>query len=112
MKVTDLLWIILAGAGALYAYDKYKSISTESDTPASAVPHVVTGQEVEDRSWIKPRDNASAVTQTTSQVGCDGRTHCSQMRSCAEAEFFIRNCPNTKMDGDGDGRPCEQQWCN
>jgi cold shock CspA family protein len=43
---------------------------------------------------------------------CDGRTHCSQMTSCAEAEFFLENCPNTEMDGNGDGEPCEQQWCN
>ena len=42
---------------------------------------------------------------------CDGRQHCSQMRSCEEATFFIRNCPNTKMDGDGDGVPCESQHC-
>lgn len=42
---------------------------------------------------------------------CDGRTHCSQMTSCAEAQFFLRNCPNTEMDGDNDGVPCEQQWC-
>ncbi len=38
---------------------------------------------------------------------CDGRQHCSQMNSKAEAIFFINNCPNTKMDGDHDGRPCE-----
>ncbi len=38
---------------------------------------------------------------------CDGRQHCSQMRSRAEAEFFVRSCPNTKMDGDRDGVPCE-----
>lgn len=42
---------------------------------------------------------------------CDGRTHCSQMTSCAEATFFLNNCPGTKMDGDHDGIPCEQQWC-
>ena len=42
---------------------------------------------------------------------CDGRTHCSQMTSCAEATYFLRNCPDTKMDGDHDGIPCEQQWC-
>lgn len=47
-----------------------------------------------------------------SSPSCDGRTMCSQMTSCAEATFFIRNCPNTKMDGDGDGVPCESQWCN
>ena len=42
---------------------------------------------------------------------CDGRIHCSQMTSCAEATWFLRNCPGTKMDGDRDGIPCEQQWC-
>lgn len=42
---------------------------------------------------------------------CDGRTNCSEMTSCAEATFFLRNCPNTKMDGDGDGVPCKSQWC-
>lgn len=38
---------------------------------------------------------------------CDGRQYCSQMNSRAEAEFFIKNCPDTKMDGDNDGIPCE-----
>ena len=38
---------------------------------------------------------------------CDGRTYCSQMTSREEAEFFIQNCPDTKMDGDHDGVPCE-----
>ena len=38
---------------------------------------------------------------------CDGRQYCSQMNSRAEAEFFNQYCPNTKMDGDHDGEPCE-----
>ncbi|MGZ5437239.1 MAG: excalibur calcium-binding domain-containing protein [Halobacteriota archaeon] len=42
---------------------------------------------------------------------CEGKTHCSEMSSCAEATFYIKNCPGTKMDGDGDGVPCESQWC-
>ena len=42
---------------------------------------------------------------------CDGRKYCSQMTSCAEAKRFLQNCPNTEMDGDGDGVPCESQWC-
>ncbi|WP_027994851.1 excalibur calcium-binding domain-containing protein [Simplicispira psychrophila] len=46
-----------------------------------------------------------------SSYRCDSRQHCSQMTSCAEATFFLKNCPTTKMDGDGDGVPCEQQWC-
>ena len=47
-----------------------------------------------------------------SSYACDGRTHCSQMTSCEEATFFLRNCPGTKMDGDRDGIPCERQWCH
>lgn len=38
---------------------------------------------------------------------CDGRQYCSQMNSRAEAEYFVKNCPNTTMDGDHDGVPCE-----
>lgn len=38
---------------------------------------------------------------------CDGRQYCGQMNSRAEAVFFINNCPDTKMDGDQDGVPCE-----
>lgn len=47
----------------------------------------------------------------TASFTCDGRTHCSQMTSCAEATWFINHCPGTKMDSDGDGVPCEQQFC-
>jgi len=50
-------------------------------------------------------------TKPNSSYNCDGRTYCSQMTSCEEATFFINNCPNTKMDGDNDGIPCEKQWC-
>lgn len=42
---------------------------------------------------------------------CDGRIYCSQMTSCDEAKFFLKNCPNTRMDGNRDGIPCESQWC-
>lgn len=43
----------------------------------------------------------------TQHFTCDGRQHCSQMTSRAEADFFTKHCPNTKMDGDNDGIPCE-----
>lgn len=59
---------------------------------------------------------ASAFTsKSTSQPAqafrCDGRKYCSQMTSCAEATYFLKNCPGAKMDGNNDGVPCEQQWC-
>lgn len=62
-------------------------------------------------SLSAPDTNVRPLVRTASSYSCDGRTHCSQMRSCAEATFFLRNCPNVKMDGDRNGVPCEQQWC-
>jgi hypothetical protein len=58
--------------------------------------------------------SSSAVRQmrTPSSFKCDGRTYCSEMNSCEEATFFLQNCQNIKMDGNNDGIPCEQQWCN
>jgi endonuclease YncB( thermonuclease family) len=54
---------------------------------------------------------APMVAPVASGFRCDGRSYCSQMRSCAEATFFLKNCPGVKMDGNGDGVPCERQWC-
>ncbi len=56
-------------------------------------------------------NDPAAVPVPAGAFRCDGRTLCSQMTSCAEATFFLRNCPNTRMDGNRDGVPCEQQWC-
>jgi hypothetical protein len=53
----------------------------------------------------------SAVSRDRPAFVCDGRTKCAQMTSCDEATFFLKNCPNTTMGGDGDGVPCERQWC-
>ena len=53
----------------------------------------------------------SKNSNSNNKYKCDGREYCSQMTSCEEATFFINNCPNTKMDGDGDGVPCWKQWC-
>ena len=53
-----------------------------------------------------------AASDLRSPYQCDGRVYCSQMTSCAEAKWFINNCPGTKMDGNQDGVPCQEQWCN
>ena len=55
--------------------------------------------------------SSSKENNRVSSFKCDGRTHCSQMTSCEEATFFLRNCPSVKMDGNNDGVPCEKQWC-
>ena len=68
--------------------------------------------------FTRPVPKSNAVQAATASpvpsptFKCDGRTMCSQMTSCAEARYFLQHCPNPKMDGNNDGEPCEQQWCN
>lgn len=77
--------------------------------------HKFDSQNVSDYKGVS---DTSAVSQNTidthetnnTNFTCDGRTRCSQMRSKAEALFFLKNCPNVQMDGDHDGDPCEDQF--
>ena len=39
---------------------------------------------------------------------CGSKSRCSQMTSCAEATFYLRSCRAARLDGDGDGVPCEK----
>ena len=54
--------------------------------------------------------NSAPVKQPS--YSCSGKVYCSEMTSCEEAKFYLNNCPGTKVDGDGDGIPCESQWCS
>ena len=58
----------------------------------------------------RPQRTISVSKKAIPRFHCDGRQHCSQMRSYEEAKFFLNHCPNTKMDGDRDGVPCERQF--
>jgi Excalibur calcium-binding domain len=98
--VKNILALAVIAALAWYGYGKFKTMSNP-------------GAGTELSSAIAPSQvQQDATTPASSQFSCDGRTHCSAMTSCAEATYFIQHCPNTKMDGNNDGVPCEQQWCN
>lgn len=118
MKLTSLIALVAIGAIGLVGIDHYQARLANAEAMPLAAPDSraprpePVATPVEDRSWIKPRDNAPAAsTAAPAEFRCDGRTHCSHMRSCEEAMYFIQHCPNTKMDGDRDGVPCEEQWC-
>lgn len=99
--------------------------------PMPAAPHEALLEAPATLPWVRPADTPAAPAQqqavpnrpplpaTVQRAAeaaptarrCDGRTHCSQMTSCEEATYFLRNCPDTQMDGNHDGIPCEAQWC-
>ncbi|HRO27829.1 MAG TPA: excalibur calcium-binding domain-containing protein [Luteimonas sp.] len=104
--------MVAIGAGGLYVYDRFKIVSaSQSVEPGKPVARAAPAASQFDPPWGQQPARSPSVA-SSSPYKCDGRTHCSQMRSCAEAKYFIQNCPNTRMDGDRDGVPCETQWCN
>jgi endonuclease YncB( thermonuclease family) len=53
---------------------------------------------------------AGATTPPGGAAGlsCGSKRSCTQMSSCAEAQFYFRQCGLSRLDGDRDGVPCEQ----
>lgn len=43
----------------------------------------------------------------SSAFSCSTLKSCRQMSNCAEAKFQLQQCHNSRIDGDGDGVPCE-----
>jgi len=41
------------------------------------------------------------------EFACGAKRYCGEMVSCAEAQFYLRQCGLTRLDGDNDGIPCE-----
>jgi len=94
-KLIPLLIIIIA----VVTYEKFSTPTMNRSVIARPMP---------DANRAAPEESG----QTQTQFQCQGKTHCSQMTSCAEATFYLTHCPGTEMDGDHDGIPCESQWCN
>ena len=89
--IAALIGLLAVAAIGMYAYTTITSRHSAAQADFAAQP------------------TPSARPAPVQAFKCDGRTHCSQMTSCAEATYFIQHCPNTQMDGNNDGEPCEQQ---
>ena len=96
--LTTIISAVLFGGIAFYAYHNFKMNQTESvEVSSEIVTEKISPDISQDSTVIAPEVS----------FHCDGRQYCSQMTSKAEAEYFIKYCPNTKMDGDHDGIACE-----
>jgi cold shock CspA family protein len=95
-----ILLFMIIGIGA-FSYQRLGLSPT-------AIPVQQTPQSTISSERLLNRAFSDTEIDTNSQFSCDGRQHCSQMTSRAEAVYFINHCPNTKMDGDNDGIPCER----
>ena len=92
--IVGLLLVVAVGA---VGYGKVAGLFARAGEPSQAN--------------VQPVAAGDGAATMPASFRCDGRAYCSQMTSCAEATYFLKNCPGVKMDGNGDGVPCEQQWC-
>jgi Excalibur calcium-binding domain len=91
-----LIVALVTGVIAWQAWGAYQARTADDDNESSVTAQLL---------------DQEAASDERSPYQCDGGVYCSQMTSCEEAEFFLANCPGVKMDGGGDGVPCEKQWC-
>ncbi len=65
-----------------------------------------------DWDWLLPllsSRQAQAAKSDTTRLAytCGDKLSCKQMSSCEEARFYLQQCGVTRLDGNGDGIPCE-----
>ena len=64
--------------------------------------------------WRKGARNATTKkehTENKPEFECGTKRYCKEMSSCEEARYYLEHCHLTRLDGDGDGVPCEA-LCN
>jgi hypothetical protein len=83
---------------AAVGYVAYVRLSHPNSTVSSSVYKILFARD--------------ALNLSPGFVCSPAKSSCPQMQSCAEALFHQEKCSVPNMDGDRDGIPCEDQWCN
>ena len=52
--------------------------------------------------------NDEPAVPQVKDVTCGNKRYCKEMTSCEEAKFYLSQCGLSRLDGDGDGVPCEK----
>jgi hypothetical protein len=60
----------------------------------------------EPRSYT-PAPRTAVRPKAERRLQCGGKRTCGEMNSCAEANYYLDECGVSRLDGDGDGVPCE-----
>lgn len=55
-----------------------------------------------------PPPAAHPAPASAGAYACGNKRYCSQMGSCAEAQFYLTQCGVRSLDGNHDGMPCEE----
>jgi len=108
----------LVRRGAAWVYRKYARddslyrLEDEARTAQRGIWSLPEVQRIPPWEWRR-RERGGAEPVARSEPGpggfvCGSKTYCREMRSCQEALFHLNECGLARIDGDGDGMPCEK----
>ncbi|WP_022954740.1 thermonuclease family protein [Leucothrix mucor] len=116
----------MVSAGYAWHYKKYQLEQSPDDRALYAKAEVQAKSDVvglwSEPNPITPSDWRKGVRTSKSTVSvltenpitpehfsCDSKRFCKQMTSCREACFYLETCNISRLDGNHDGIPCNQQ---
>lgn len=57
---------------------------------------------------VMAHEQSGVLAEGINQYSCSQKQQCSQMKSCAEAKFYAKQCSNTKIKPDENGKVCPE----
>jgi endonuclease YncB( thermonuclease family) len=101
----------IVGAGYAWEYKRYSKDKEygllESQARASSLGLWQGPGPIPPWEWRRGKRTSIQSVLTAEGFICGSKTYCKQMTSCAEARFYLNECGLTRLDGNGDGVPCE-----
>ena len=94
-------------------YNKDKSLlqdEQEAKVARRGLWSLPSTEQVPPWEWRKGSRNATTKkdpTENKAEFECGIKRYCKEMSSCEEARHYLEQCGLTRLDGDGDGVPCE-----
>lgn len=91
-RLSNAVGVLLVIVLGVYAHARLSNIAAE----AAADPGPIA---------VTPAATPLANQPTDVVQGCEGATPCFQATSCAEANYFLQNCPGAQIDFDRNRLP-------
>lgn len=95
-------WSRIDDTPPCWVLSDYLSVEQPAPPPVPA-ERPASSREIEALYSPKPKKRSTPATNRS----CGRVPYCKEMNSCAEAQFYLRECGATRLDRDGDGVPCE-----
>ena len=89
------------------AVDGATSSNIDASDAAGMAPSPVATDSDSSTEPASPSSDALGLVTDSPGRQCGTKRYCREMSSCDEAMFYLNECGVGRLDGDGDGVPCE-----